>query len=84
MLYEVITDVECKDDPEDDDHDVERPLQLMIFLGGVEPEQQCDRGGDDRRVKQPELERRQAVAPDRGLAQSLDHVIEEGEEAPDP
>ena len=57
------------------DQDVDRPLELGVFLALSDAERQRDGGGDDHRLPAPERERRELVGDEADLAGALYDII---------
>ena len=67
-------------DPDHRDQQVDRPLELGVFLAAGDAQRQRDRGQHDHRLPAPEGEQRQAGREEPRLAGALDHVVRGGEQ----
>ena len=68
-------------DPDHGDQDVDRPLELGVFLALGVAQRQGDRGEQDDQLPAPEGEGRQTAREQAGLAGALDHVVAGREQA---
>jgi hypothetical protein len=68
------------ENPDDGDQQVDRPLELGVFLARRVAERQRDRGQHDDRLPSPERERGEAVGEEAHLAGPLDHVVRRGKQ----
>ena len=61
--------------PDDGDGEVDRPLELGVFLAGRDAQRQRDRGGQDDQLPAPERERRERRREEPHMAGTLDDVV---------
>ena len=73
--------IDCKNDPNKSDGDVNRPFQLGIFLGDSDSQRQRHRCCDDDQLPAPEVDVAQGVTEHPGLAEPLHRMVDAGKHA---
>ena len=73
--------VHAEDHPHQGDEDVNRPLQLGVFLACGITQRQCDRRGNDDGLPAPEVHPAQCVAEHARLAEPLQGIVDPHEHA---
>ena len=66
--------------PDEGDQDVDRPLQLGIFLAGRDAQRQGQRGQHDDQLPSPEVDLAEQTAEHRGLAEARERVVDAHED----
>ena len=72
--------VDAEHDPHRGNRNVDRPLELRVFLAGREAERQRQRGRNDNELPAPEVDRAQLVAPHPRLTEPLQRVVDADED----
>lgn len=81
-------EIRSKDDPDDDDGEVEGPDEFGVFLAAGESGGECDGGSGDDGLPAPEVDGGEEIRGGAGFAEALggiidaseDHVSDEGED----